>query len=137
MKYFFGILLLLAASMTLSGQTLQIKKNRITFNYNKAKGTYSIGSERQLFINQAVSYVRLANGQKISTDKLTGTRSVTEKPVQDNLGKGIRYTISVKAGQGITLLQHFYFYDTIDGVILEMEVRGKNIASNELVPIWS
>ncbi|WP_159731657.1 alpha-galactosidase [Sphingobacterium sp. 18053] len=137
MKTVIFALSFMLCTFMLYAQPFQVKKNGLTLTYNKQDGTYSLSKDQVAYIQQASAYVALANGQKISTDKLKGTRSVTEKPIQDNLGKGIQYTISVKTQQGITLLQHFYFYDTIDGVILELEVRGKNIASNELVPIWS
>ncbi|CAM3740748.1 alpha-galactosidase [Sphingobacterium prati] len=121
----------------LSAQPFQVKKNGITLTYNKQTGTYSLSKDQITYIKDASAYLMLANGQKVSTDKLKDGRQVTEMFIKNNFGKGKRYTVSSKTSTGIALLQHFYFYDTIDGVILELEVRGKNIASNELVPILS
>lgn len=137
MKTVIFALSFMLCTFMVSAQPFQVRKNGITLTYDKAHGTYSLSKDQVAYIQQASAYLALANGQKISTDKLTGPRSVTEKPIQDNLGKGMQYTISVKTQQGITLLQRFYFYDGIDGVILELEVKGKNLASNELVPVWS
>ena len=132
----FALCFMLCTLMS-SAQPFQVKKNGITLTYNKQDGTYSLSKDQVAYIHQASAYLALANGQKISTDKLTGLRKITEQAIQDNLGKGIRYTISAKNQQGIELLQHFYFYDNMDAVILELEAKGKNLSSNELVPIWS
>jgi len=121
----------------LAAQPFQVRKNGITLTYNKAAGTYSLSKDQVAYIQQASAYLALANGQKISTDKLTGSRKITEQAIRDNLGNGVRYTVSVKSQQGIELLQHFYFYENMDAVIIELEAKGKNLSSNELVPIWS
>ncbi|WP_333864254.1 alpha-galactosidase [Sphingobacterium sp.] len=132
----FALCFILCTSM-LAAQPFQVRKNGITLTYNKAAGTYSLSKDQVAYIQQASAYLALANGQKISTDKLKGSRKITEQAIRDNLGSGVRYTVSVKSQQGIELLQHFYFYDHMDAVIIELEAKGKNLSSNELVPICS
>ncbi|GAA4172985.1 alpha-galactosidase [Sphingobacterium ginsenosidimutans] len=137
MKIAIFALCFMLSTVMLTAQSFKVKKGGITLAYNKQTGTYSLSKDQVTYLKDASAYLTLANGQKISTDKLKDGRKVTETVIQDNLGKGTRYTVSSKTTTGITLLQHFYFYDNSDMVILELEVKGKNLSSNELVPIWS
>jgi len=137
MKIAIFALCFMFSTVMLTAQSFQVKKRGITLAYNKQTGTYSLSKDQVTYLKDASAYLTLANGQKISTDKLKDGRKVTETVIQDNLGKGTRYTVSSKTTAGIELLQHFYFYDNSDMLILELEVKGKNVASNELVPIWS
>ncbi|WP_343539035.1 alpha-galactosidase [Sphingobacterium thalpophilum] len=137
MKTAIFALCLTLSTVMLSAQPFQVTKNGISLTYNKQTGTYTLSNGQISYIKDASAYFKLANGEKISSGQLNQGRKVIETVISDRLGAGKRYTVLTKTSGGIELLQHFYFYDNSNMVILELEVRGKNLSSNELVPVWS
>lgn len=135
MKYIFGVFLIFTICINAAAQTFEVKKNGITLSYNKETGTYSISKDKTILIKDAIAYATLSDGTIISSDKINQGRKISEHNVQDNLGKGKLYTVSSKTVDGLEMKQLFYLYDQKPIILIQLELNGKNLVSNEMVPL--
>ncbi|UIR54821.1 alpha-galactosidase [Sphingobacterium sp. SRCM116780] len=136
MRYILGIFLVLVTAIYLSAQPFQVKKNGIVWSYNKEAGTYSISQNNNLTIKNAIAYTVLSDGTRISSDQIKGIKKISEQPIQDKLGRGTHYTVLSKIKNGLEMKQHFFLYDQKPIILVQLEINGKNIASNEMAPLW-
>lgn len=136
MKKILGIFLILATSLHVQAQIFEVKKNELVFKYDRGTGKYSVSQNNNLIIKDAVSYAVLSDGTRVSSENLNGVSKISEQVVADALGKGKQYTVSSKTKAGIEMKQHFFLYDQKPIILVQLEINGKNIASNDMSPLY-
>lgn len=136
MKKILGIFLILATSLQVQAQIFEVKKNELVFKYDRGTGKYSVSQNNNLIIKDAVSYAVLSDGTRVSSENLNGVSKISEQVVADALGKGKQYTVSSKTNSGIEMKQHFFLYDQKPIILVQLEINGKNIASNDMSPLY-
>jgi alpha-galactosidase len=111
--------------------------NGVVFSYDQKNGVFSIWRGKEILIKDAVSYVSLANDIIIkSNDKLL-KRKLSKIKFEDNSGKGIKYSYINTTKDGLNLIQHFYQYTNKPYLLVETEITGNQISTNEIVSIYT
>ncbi|MFZ4861440.1 alpha-galactosidase [Sphingobacterium sp. Mn56C] len=129
-------LLLVLGGISLSqAQKKTMSNKHLVLEYNSQSGSYSISKNKDVFVKDAISYVALADGSTVSSAEIIGKRLTAEKAINDALGKGKQYTFTGKTKNGKEIKQHFYLYDNQDFVLVQVEVNGKALSSNKMVPL--
>ncbi len=136
LKYFYIVWLLtilLLPNQSIRAQIDVKLNNNQVFRYDLKKGSFSLIENNIPVFENAVSIFQLKNQGPIEV-KSSNARALKQK-FKDQVGSGTCYSIEHPLANGIKAIQNFYFYEKNPSFILELVVKGKNISSNNLIPI--
>ena len=109
----------------------------IRFTYDLKKGVFSVWKGKEIQIKDAISYVTLANQKVIRSDDPQLKRKLNKSKFEDAYGKGIRHSYVNSDKSGLELVQHFFQYTDKPYLLIQVEIKGKQISSNEMVSVYS
>lgn len=102
-------------------------------DYDLKSGTFSVSDRTEQLLKNGFSTVK--NGTQLLSSKDYAQRKYSKTPFQDGFGKGTKHVILL-TGKGLPdMKQVFYTYDHLTYFLCEVSVEGKQVSSNELVPI--
>ena len=110
--------------------------NGIVFSYDKKNGVFSISKGKEILIKDAISYVKLSDNNIIKSNDKISNRKLIKSDFEDNNGKGIKYSYINTTKEGVSLIQHFYQYTNKSYLLIETEIKGNNISTNEIVSVY-
>lgn len=117
------------------------KSIKITFgksgiiNYDAKQKTIAVSQSGKTIFSGAKASV-IVNGKTISVNDYPEAVFAKEA-ISDDLGKGLKYTLTYKDKSKSTLIQSFYIYDNQDYFITQLEIlgNGQQIATNYIAPL--
>ncbi|RZL46246.1 MAG: alpha-galactosidase [Pedobacter sp.] len=100
---------------------------------NAKTGLFSIKNNGEIILSNAKSAYMLNNRTYESKDYKV--RKISQVTVNDNFGKGMRYTLT-STGAGLPeMQQHFISYTGKPYLVSQLIIRGKKLKSNYLAPL--
>lgn len=117
------------------------KSIKITFgksgiiNYDAKQKTIAVSQSGKTIFSGAKASV-IVNGKTISVNDYPEAVFAKEA-ISDDLGKGLKYTLTYKDKSKATLIQSFYIYNNQDYFITQLEIlrNGQQIATNYIAPL--
>ncbi|WP_316777660.1 alpha-galactosidase [Pedobacter antarcticus] len=115
--------------------------NAVTFKFGKSgkiiydlkSGTFSAYQNAEELLKNGFSSFK--NNNLAYNSKGYSKRDYTSIPVSNQFGKGIKHTIKLTGAGMPDMKQIFYTYDHLPYFLCEIELSGKNISTNDIVPI--
>lgn len=115
--------------------------NALTFKFGRSgriiydlkSGTFNVYQHSDEFLKSGFSTLK-ENG-KVYSSKDYLTRNYTSIQISDQFGKGIKHTINLSAAGKPDMRQIFYTYDQLPYFLVEIEVSGTTVSSNEMIPV--
>lgn len=104
-------------------------------NYDAKQKTIVVSQSGKIIFSGAKASV-IVNGKTISVNDYP--EAVFAKvAISDDLGKGLKYTLTYKDKSKATLIQSFYIYNNQDYFITQLEIlgNGQQIATNYIAPL--
>lgn len=104
-------------------------------NYDAKQKTIAVSQSGKIIFSGAKASV-IVNGKTISVNDYPEAVFAKEA-INDNLGKGLKYTLTYKDKSKATLIQSFYIYNNQDYFITQLEIlgNGQQIATNYIAPL--
>lgn len=103
--------------------------------YNLQTGTLNVEVDHHTIITAA--YAKVKNHEDFISSKQYAKRQLSRQPWSDNLGKGIKYTITLSKDGLPTMQQVFYTYQNQGYFFTEVLLMGKSLSSNYMAPLIS
>lgn len=101
--------------------------------YDLKSGTFSAYQNTAEILKDGFSTFKEKN--QIYSSKDYSKRVYSSTAISDQFGKGIKHTITLTGSGMPAMKMHFFTYDHLPYYLLQMELSGANISSNEMVPI--
>ncbi len=102
-------------------------------SYDLKKGNFKVFQQTTQWLANGCSVVK--NHDKIYSSKDYDSRIYSKELLNDNIGKGKKYIITLK-GKGLPQMrQVFYVYDALPYFLCQVQLIGNYLSSNELFPI--
>lgn len=114
------------------GQKMQYGDKSL-IDYHPEKGTFDIYVDGKIVLKNAYSEAML-NSQLISSRNAHGI-SVRKNSFRNSMGKGQRYTFTLKFRSGLNLVQSFLAFTNRNFFVIELSVKGSALSSNQLFPL--
>ena len=134
LKYLFNTLfiLLLWIQTCFSQGQIPISKNlKLTFEQDYS--SFNLVEGNKVLLSNMKAAFQLKGQEK---RYVAGTDAKFEKlRFKDHIGYGTKYIISYGYQADVAINQIFYTYDQYSFVITQLELLGKNISSNQLIPL--
>jgi len=127
----------LGVFMSILSSAYAFAADGVSLIYDQAKGRFSIMKNKAVVIKDASSYAVLANKSVIKSDDAQMKRQVQKRSFKDEVGQGTQFTYTNTNRDGVQLKQHFYVYNNKSYILLQVELVGKELSSNEIVAIYS
>lgn len=104
-------------------------------NYDAKQKTIAVSQSGKIIFSGAKASV-IVNGKTISVNDYPEAVFAKEA-ISDDLGKGLKYTLTYKDKSKATLIQSFYIYNNQDYFITQLEIlgNGQQIATNYIAPL--
>lgn len=104
-------------------------------NYDAKQKTIAVSQSGKIIFSGAKASV-IVNGKTISVNDYPEAVFAKEA-ISDDLGKGLKYTLTYKDKSKATLIQSFYVYNNQDYFITQLEIlgNGQQIATNYIAPL--
>lgn len=104
-------------------------------NYDAKQKTIAVSQSGKIIFSGAKASV-IVNGKTISVADYPEAVFAKEA-ISDDLGKGLKYTLTYKDKSKATLIQSFYIYNNQDYFITQLEIlgNGQQIATNYIAPL--
>jgi alpha-galactosidase len=104
-------------------------------NYDAKQKTIAVSQSGKIIFSGAKASV-IVNGKTIAVNDYPEAVFAKEA-ISDDLGKGLKYTLTYKDKSKATLIQSFYIYNNQDYFITQLEIlgNGQQIASNYIAPL--
>lgn len=101
--------------------------------YDLKSGTFNAYLNSDEILKNGFSTVK--EGSRTYTSKDYLQRNYSSTKISDQFGKGIKHTIDLTSAGKPGMKQVFYTYDHLPYFLCEIEIYGKSITSNEMIPI--
>jgi alpha-galactosidase len=101
--------------------------------YNLRSGTLNLETNHHKIITGA--YAAVKNGEQYMTSKDYAYRRVTKQQLNDKIGKGTKYMITLSKNGLPTMQQLFYVYQNQGYFFTEVILKGKALSSNYMAPL--
>jgi alpha-galactosidase len=102
-------------------------------SYDLKKGDFNVFQQKTQWLANGFSVVK--SQDKIYSSKDYNNRTLTKELLNDRIGKGKKYIITLK-GKGLPeMRQIFYTYDALPYFLCQVQLVGNSLSSNEMLPI--
>ncbi len=132
--YLTTIALLISLTAKANGDVIDIPYgNGSHISYLLKKGTLNVISHQKTILFNLHGLVKI-NGKTISSEDYT-KRLYTQTRVKDNIGAGLKHTVTLTGAGLPEMKQVFYTYPGKEYFLTAIEVKGKDQSTNYMAPL--